>query len=135
MKKLAKLVVLLGVIFVLLALAGCSTVGGQRVVVLSPDGQVLATRQVILSNPSSPEGERVAQEWARLTAERERQQMEYNLRRQQQNAYNAQEWARIANQNKANEAFRRQMRQQQNLEAARELRYSLTNLIGAIKRK
>ena len=121
MYKLMLLVALLAMV------VGCGTTGGPRVMRLSPDQQVLADRQAVITTATDPQTERSAQEWARIAADRERQQMEYNLRQQELNARRAQQYAYQAEQKERSKAQREWAENQQKIDAARELGYQLQN--------
>lgn len=117
-------------LILLVVAVGCNTTG-QRTVYRSatPDMQVLNTRAVVVSTAADPETERSAQEWARIAADRERQQMEFQLRQQEQDDRRMEQYARQAQQRERDEAQKDWAENQQKLNLLREGRYALNDVL------
>jgi len=112
---------------VLLVAVGCNTT--MR---LSPDQQVLADRQAVITTATDPQTERSAQEWAQIAADRERQKMEYSLRQQELNARRSQQYAYQAEQKERAKAQREWAENQQKLDLVRESGYAINNAISQV---
>lgn len=118
----------------LLAVAvGCNTTG-QRVVYrpAGPDKLVLDDRQAVITTATDPQTEQSAQEWARIAADRERQQMDYDLHLREQNARRAQQYAYQTEQRERAKAYNERVKDQQKADLIREGGYALNNVIGQV---
>ncbi len=119
----------------LVVVVGCG--GGRqglaRPVTMTTDERVLNTRAVVLATPADPQSEQQAQEWARIAADRERQQMEYDLRKQERNDRRAQQYAYQAAQKERAKAYNERIKDQQKLDAVRDLGYQAESLLSQVR--
>lgn len=125
--KIMLLVALMAVVI------GCNTTG-QRVVYrpAGPDKLVLDDRRAVITTATDPQTEQSAQEWARIAADRERQQMDYDLHLREQNARRSQQYAYQASEKERAEAYNERVKDQQKLDLVRQGGYALNNAISQV---